>query len=1236
MKKITLLLCLFAVAAFGQNPLTLQEYVDAGLHNGVRTVEKTKGDVASIQTRGANVTTFDDRVDYLANCSDGALLTLEDLADGPGGFLACSSSISSVGDVCYPAGEIQEGIEFTTSGADVGNTMVAVVPADGFTVDNAVGSITFLDFTIINFTTPDPVTSVGFDLYSLTGGSNVDIRVIGAGGLIDTVTADVTTTGPTFVGIVAAEPIVSLELEDLTGVNVELVAQVLFGSCAPPVLNDDPETAANLTVGLVFEDNPVIADNTEATATAIDDPSCGNFTEADLWYSFTVPDSGSVTVESQEDDGSITDTALSIYEGTPGALVEVTCNDDGGVGLFSLAEVEGRTPGEVLYARVWEWNGGSLGTFQMSAYDTPPPVNDDPEGAIALTVGSVFTDFPVTASNVSATDTAIDDPSCGNYGGADVWFTVQVPSTGQLAIETDTAGGITDTGMAIYSGEIGALVEVACDDDGGNGLFSLNDLIDQEGGSTLYIRVWEWGGGGFGPFQVAAYSDCAVDGASIEITGSGNTEANICVGDMMPDPIDVTIVGDLVGMNSGWVITDDATGEILGLPMAPPFDLDDAGVGVCAIWSISYEDGLTGLDVGSNVADLDGCYDLSNPILVERVDEGGACLMCEYTLEMNDSFGDGWNGAIMDVLVNGIVVLDDVSLDDDPNNNGVQGFLSFPVNSTADVTTVFVDGGGFPGEVSYRILDAEGVEVGTGNVDMNIETNTLIADCPSCFAPTDLMADNVTDVSAELSWTDNNDPTAPDFTVEWGPIGFDLGTGTMETGIATTSFTLNALDPGTEYEFYVTANCAVDDVSNPAGPEPFTTTAPPGDCSYTLEMNDSFGDGWNGAIMDVFRNGVLTLNDVSLDDDPNNDGSQGVLPFEILPGDDITTVFVDGGGFPGEVSYRILDANFAEVATGTVDANVETGTVTGDCPTCFAPFDLAAGNFAPGSVDISWSMSMNALGYNWEIQDVGVPQGDAGAIASGNTLIDTFDTATGAFVDGNFYTFYIQAGCTVDDFSIYVSIDFLYFLPPANDDCENAIEVFCGDTVTGATTNAGDSGSNASADVFYTYTTPDTAQNVTLSLCDGGTDYDSFLRVFDDECNLVNEIAANDDTCGLQSEVTFTATVGNTYTIMVEGFGANTGNFSMAVTCEEALSTEDNTLEGFSFYPNPAQDVITLDARTAIEDVTIFNLLGQKVLQQKVDGLSNYQLNVSAMAKGAYLMQVTSNGKVGVYRVLKM
>lgn len=998
-------------------------------------------------------------------------------------------------------------------------------------------------------------------------------------------------------------------------------------------LNDDPETAQVLNVGEIFEDNPVLADNTEATATAIDDPSCGNFAEADLWYRFVVPESGSVSVEAREDDGSITDTGISIYEGEIGSLVEVVCNDDGGMGFFSLAEVEDRTPGEVLFARVWEFGGGSLGTFSMSAYDTPPPANDDPEGAIALQVGSVFADFAITASNVSATDTMIEDPSCANYGGSDVWFSVVPPSTGQVIVEVDTAGGITDTGMSIYTGEIGALVELECNDDGGNGLFSLISLTDQDPAAPLFIRVWEFGGNGFGPFEIAAYSDCAVDAAAIEITGGG-TEVSICVGDGMPDPVDVTIVGEGIGTNNGWVITDNATGEILGLPAAPPFDLEEIEPGVCAVWYIRFEDDLVGLELGGNIADLEGCFDFSNPVLIDRVGEGGVCEMCEYTLEMNDSFGDGWNGAVMDVLVDGVVVLDDVALDDDPNNDGSQGFLTFPVNSTADVTTIFVDGGLFPVEVSYRILNLEGIEVGTGNVNINIEAGTILADCPSCFAPSNLLADNITDVSADLSWTDNNDPVAPDFTLEWGLAGFELGTGTMETGITTTSFTLTGLEAGIEYEFYVTANCAVDDSSAPAGPVAFLTPPPPGDCSYTLEMNDSFGDGWNGAIMDVFRNGVLVLNDVALDDDPNNDGSTGSLQFEVLPGDDITTVFVDGGDFPVEVSYRILDANFAVVATGDVDNDITTGTVTANCPTCFAPFDLAVDNFLPGSVDLSWSMPMAAVAYNWEIQDIGVAQGDPGAIATGDSVTDIFDTALGAFIDGNMYTFFIQSDCSEDGFSDFVSLDFLYILPLANDDCEGAIALECGTTVTGDTTVASDSGINAAPDVFYTYTGEGLEEIITLSLCDGATDYDSFLRVFDDECNLVNQIAGNDDFCGLQSEVVFTSDGTTTYTVMVEGFGGNSGNFSMAITCEEVLSVEDSLIEGFTFFPNPTESVLNINATRELQTVTIFNLSGQKVAEQNVNAVSS-SIDVSRLSTGAYILQVTSNNQTGVYKLIK-
>ena len=78
---------------------------------------------------------------------------------------------------------------------------------------------------------------------------------------------------------------------------------------------------------------------------------------------------------------------------------------------------------------------------------------------------------------------------------------------------------------------------------------------------------------------------------------------------------------NLTGSTQGWVITDDQN-NILGLPptidAVEGVDFDDAGTGVCLIWHITYEPGLTGLMAGNNVSDLDGFYALSNSITVTR------------------------------------------------------------------------------------------------------------------------------------------------------------------------------------------------------------------------------------------------------------------------------------------------------------------------------------------------------------------------------------------------------------------------------------------------------------------------------------------------------------------------------------------------------------------------------------------------------------------------------------------
>jgi uncharacterized repeat protein (TIGR01451 family) len=111
-----------------------------------------------------------------------------------------------------------------------------------------------------------------------------------------------------------------------------------------------------------------------------------------------------------------------------------------------------------------------------------------------------------------------------------------------------------------------------------------------------------------------------VNGGNLE-TASGMTEMTICVGDGISDAFEVSL-SDTEGANSAWVITDP-NGNILALPPGPPFDLEGAGTGTCLVWHLSFEDGLIGAEVGLNAGDLEGCFDLSNPITVTRLTTNG-------------------------------------------------------------------------------------------------------------------------------------------------------------------------------------------------------------------------------------------------------------------------------------------------------------------------------------------------------------------------------------------------------------------------------------------------------------------------------------------------------------------------------------------------------------------------------------------------------------------------------------
>lgn len=125
-------------------------------------------------------------------------------------------------------------------------------------------------------------------------------------------------------------------------------------------------------------------------------------------------------------------------------------------------------------------------------------------------------------------------------------------------------------------------------------------------------------------------------------------------------------------------------------------------------------------------------------------------------------------------------------------------------------------------------------------------------------------------------------------------------------------------------------------------------------------------------------------------------------------------------------------------------------------------------------------------------------------------------------------------------------------------------------------------------------------------------------------------VAQNSNQCGPGTTTTINTVAGQAYYVFV----LNTDSATDITIDGTNLGVSDNTIAGFTFYPNPSTDILNLRSVDNIESVSIYNMLGQQVISNKVNATSS-QLNVSSLSTGTYLMKVTVNGQTGTYRVLK-
>ncbi|MAP54054.1 T9SS type A sorting domain-containing protein [Altibacter sp.] len=90
----------------------------------------------------------------------------------------------------------------------------------------------------------------------------------------------------------------------------------------------------------------------------------------------------------------------------------------------------------------------------------------------------------------------------------------------------------------------------------------------------------------------------------------------------------------------------------------------------------------------------------------------------------------------------------------------------------------------------------------------------------------------------------------------------------------------------------------------------------------------------------------------------------------------------------------------------------------------------------------------------------------------------------------------------------------------------------------------------------------------------------------------------------------------------------------LAVTVNIVLGISDVDANALRLYPNPANNVLTVQYNGLIQRVLIMNLLGQRILEQTVHSES-ITLDVSSLEAAVYLLTVEAEGKQHTLRFIK-
>ena len=541
---------------------------------------------------------------------------------------------------------------------------------------------------------------------------------------------------------------------------------------------------------------------------------------------------------------------------------------------------------------------------------------------------------------------------------------------------------------------------------------------------------------------------------------------------------------------------------------------------------------------------------------------------CDITLVMHDGYGDGWNGASIAVIQNGATV----------GQYTCSGAGSTETVSVCSGVSVALNwnAGSFDDEASFEVNDGVGQQVyactNASTLSTSAAFTTIASPCPTCLPVSNLTVDEFDDNSITVSWTSD----AGNYSVYLNNV--------YVANVSASSYTFTGLTEATAYTIGVTAICSDEDSSSMISISTRTDFIG-GGCSIVITATDSYGDGWDGAYIDVLQNGesMGTCTVVGDPDAYNNVPVTDTFTFYVRGGVPVDFVWHESTAsttYPEEISFVIKNGNDSVLFSADLGDDVIVDT--------FFTVNDACDNSTPQPTQ--YTVTLGSADTN---------MGTVSPTGTQTVNEGTSFTATATANDGyHFVSWTDAAGATVSTANPYTF------------------------TVTADVTLTATFEAN-STPTYYTVSvsSADTAMGTVSCTPSGSVEAGTSVTATATPAN-------NHTFTGWVNAAGDTVSHANPYTFTVSADVTLVGTFR-----NDGVGIETVSLDNVNLYPNPASTSVTISGLEAKATVTLVDINGH-VSGQWTAKDNTLTIDLTNYATGTYFVRIVGEQAMAVRKLI--